>query len=81
MNLHYSQTQLCEYFRGCLVLLPYEFTLLSNGIIAIFGYRNVLLPYEFTLLSNNNGLAELNERFYYLMNLHYSQTRFRQLRK
>ena len=35
-----------------LVLLPYKFTLLSNGDKADGGMVAVLLPYKFTLLSN-----------------------------
>ena len=58
------------------VLLPYEFTLLSNFSDNIEKTLNVLLPYEFTLLSNRRlGVRGLGGRFYYLMNLHYSQTR------
>ena len=38
-----------------MVLLPYEFTLLSNVIVGLVGTVAVLLPYEFTLLSNSSG--------------------------
>ena len=34
----------------------------------------LLTPYEFTLLSNEFGMTGLGLLFYYLMNLHYSQT-------
>ena len=37
-------------------------------------YIRVLLPYEFTLLSNRTGCLPVPAEFYYLMNLHYSQT-------
>ena len=58
------------------VLLPYEFTLLSNMNKVFNSIYIVLLPYEFTLLSNRRlGVRGLGGRFYYLMNLHYSQTR------
>ena len=35
-----------------IVLVPYEFTLLSNSDTLIERSRFVLVPYEFTLLSN-----------------------------
>ena len=35
---------------------------------------NVLLPYGFTLFSNADCSGLVNVRFYYLMDLHYSQT-------
>ena len=34
------------------VLLPYRFTLFSNGLSVDNAYRVVLLPYRFTLFSN-----------------------------
>ena len=34
----------------------------------------VLLPYEFTLFSNKEFDSIFTYAFYYLMNLHYSQT-------
>ena len=39
-----------------IVLLPYEFTLLSNGEGNTSEFYSILLPYEFTLLSNPIGL-------------------------
>ena len=36
----------------------------------------VLLPYRFTLFSNRSSLTVVSPRFYYLIDLHYSQTRF-----
>ena len=52
MNLHYSQTKDIKAGLGDMVLLPYEFTLLSNGELEKPHWHFVLLPYEFTLLSN-----------------------------
>ena len=76
--LPYEFTLLSNSFCGCLcqfaVLLPYEFTLLSNIYLFQFRYFLVLLPYEFTLLSNLGEWGCHPTRFYYLMNLHYSQT-------
>ena len=34
----------------------------------------ILLPYEFTLFSNDGEKKGELKKFYYLMNLHYSQT-------
>ena len=56
------------------VLLPYGFTLFSNKICLCHYGTKVLLPYGFTLFSNTTrSLIALN-MFYYLMDLHYSQT-------
>ena len=57
-----------------IVLLPYRFTLLSNGKEEIICYNSVLLPYRFTLLSNLNVCIEVLFKFYYPIDLHYSQT-------
>ena len=59
---------------GCIVLLPYEFTLFSNNTSYLQSSSSVLLPYEFTLFSNTQTLNDTYSEFYYLMNLHYSQT-------
>ena len=56
------------------VLLPYEITLLSNERRRDIGDGVVLLPYEITLLSNRSA-SSFASSFYYLMKLHYSQTR------
>ena len=56
------------------VLLPYGFTLFSNGNTCILRAGTVLLPYGFTLFSNMPLLISQRRRFYYLMDLHYSQT-------
>ena len=53
MNLHYSQTLRRAVLRQNYVLLPYEFTLLSNSAVQPLPNPLVLLPYEFTLLSNS----------------------------
>ena len=42
------------------VLLPYKFTLLSNGNILYSWLNFVLLPYKFTLLSNAQSKASRN---------------------
>ena len=56
------------------VLLPYKFTLLSNRVWLGNTTSVVLLPYKFTLLSNE-ALTQLGiPKFYYPINLHYSQT-------
>ena len=52
MNLHYSQTLFKSNSFATCVLLPYEFTLLSNYSLKTWQIDVVLLPYEFTLLSN-----------------------------
>ena len=57
-----------------IVLLPYGFTLFSNQS-AIGAQRwLVLLPYGFTLFSNITFKQLTAILFYYLMDLHYSQT-------
>ena len=56
------------------VLLPYRFTLFSNLYKLLFQNHKVLLPYRFTLFSNNNMGGVIASRFYYLIDLHYSQT-------
>ena len=38
----------------------------------------VLLPYRFTLFSNEREHSATDEMFYYLIDLHYSQTRWGQ---
>ena len=55
MNLHYSQTTFLARLICIFVLLPYEFTLLSNKVLTDPETLTVLLPYEFTLLSNSYG--------------------------
>ena len=57
-----------------LVLLPYGFTLFSNTANRCNILRAVLLPYGFTLFSNKKYSQTLPVKFYYLMDLHYSQT-------
>ena len=56
------------------VLLPYRFTLFSNVTYRFAGERQVLLPYRFTLFSNLQKLRRKQIKFYYLIDLHYSQT-------
>ena len=41
-----------------IVLVPYEFTLLSNPCKVLYVLKIVLVPYEFTLLSNGRSLAD-----------------------
>ena len=60
--------------NGCSVLLPYRFTLFSNDSMMVFSYRLVLLPYRFTLFSNTQYCGTRPQKFYYLIDLHYSQT-------
>ena len=75
MKLHYSQTKCREYKNKNKVLLPYEITLFSNTIFDFICKIFVLLPYEITLFSNLAYLASCTQEFYYLMKLHYSQTK------
>ena len=56
------------------VLLPYRFTLFSNRESLNPSNIVVLLPYRFTLFSNTCIHAIKSEWFYYLIDLHYSQT-------
>ena len=56
------------------VLLPYRFTLFSNLTTAIWSGKKVLLPYRFTLFSNPKDFIFTVPKFYYLIDLHYSQT-------
>ena len=61
-------------YRKLEVLLPYRFTLFSNRLSCLSAVTDVLLPYRFTLFSNSYWLGLLNFVFYYLIDLHYSQT-------
>ena len=56
------------------VLLPYRFTLFSNGLCDEILDPVVLLPYRFTLFSNLSRFCLSHFSFYYLIDLHYSQT-------
>ena len=56
------------------VLLPYRFTLFSNTAKLKFTICPVLLPYRFTLFSNLTCVIIVVDKFYYLIDLHYSQT-------
>ena len=76
MKLHYSQTFGSGWYEQLFVLLPYEITLFSNVVKRSEPIMNVLLPYEITLFSNSSYPAQMLMWFYYLMKLHYSQTRF-----
>ena len=57
-----------------IVLLPYRFTLFSNGNGCTADRIAVLLPYRFTLFSNSKFKYRGSFQFYYLIDLHYSQT-------
>ena len=52
MKLHYSQTNLRLPLSPFKVSVPYEITLLSNGLRRITLLGAVSVPYEITLLSN-----------------------------
>ena len=56
------------------VLLPYRFTLFSNIFLRHSKHIAVLLPYRFTLFSNRASRHLCGHWFYYLIDLHYSQT-------
>ena len=74
MDLHYSQTGSPKANFQYYVLLPYGFTLFSNYLTRLNDRYRVLLPYGFTLFSNRFSNNERAFWFYYLMDLHYSQT-------
>ena len=59
---------------GADVLLPYRFTLFSNISGCCQAANSVLLPYRFTLFSNGWRSYTQVKKFYYLIDLHYSQT-------
>ena len=63
-----------EFQCPLFVLLPYGFTLFSNYYPTPQKIEDVLLPYGFTLFSNNSYKRSKGKVFYYLMDLHYSQT-------
>ena len=69
----FSNAQLCPPHHRW-VLLPYGFTLFSNFDFGGCKNGSVLLPYGFTLFSNWKPINDPFGRFYYLMDLHYSQT-------
>ena len=82
-----STSKICTLFRlfifsnkaiyytiSGLVLLPYRFTLFSHWIVEDFMNALVLLPYRFTLFSNILRSGHTCILFYYLIDLHYSQT-------
>ncbi len=51
-----------------------RFTLFSNKCPYTLTNRQVLLPYRFTLFSNGWRSYTQVKKFYYLIDLHYSQT-------
>ena len=58
-----SEHFLC-YANTCgesVVLVPYKFTLLSNGFVDHYRKLSVLVPYKFTLLSNGWSNSETME--------------------
>ena len=57
-----------------MVSVPYEITLLSNGLDNHVNDFKVSVPYEITLLSNYIRVFNDYDEFQYLMKLHYSQT-------
>ena len=76
--LHYRFTLFSNYHSRRLriptVLLPYRFTLFSNPLRNSCANDAVLLPYRFTLFSNIRYTVIVRVQFYYLIDLHYSQT-------
>lgn len=60
-----STSKICTLIR---------FTLFSNGIKSSTSVLNVLLPYRFALFSNLFSRSASSSAFYYLIDLHYSQT-------
>ena len=73
MNLHYSQTTVKAKLCSLSFTTLWIYTILKpNNELRRLYY--VLLPYEFTLFSNIKWAVHRLILFYYLMNLHYSQT-------
>ena len=62
--------------RPGVVSLPYGFTLFSNIFDRLKLTLSVSLPYGFTLFSNSVKSVTRKTGFHYLMDLHYSQTRY-----
>ena len=62
-----STSKICTLIR---------FTLFSNESDIVKTLSVVLLPYRFTLFSNRGCTSLLVNKFYYLIDLHYSQTSF-----
>ena len=75
MDLHYSQTRSDLINKlGVSFTTLWIYTILKRWWNT--RHRNlVLLPYGFTLFSNNETPAKTEFKFYYLMDLHYSQTK------
>ena len=73
MNLHYSQTLvvIAAVNAGFTTLWIYTILKPLSDLRAAVG---VLLPYGFTLFSNKIPRSSTFQKFYYLMDLHYSQT-------
>ena len=69
----FSNEGLCFKLES-FVLLPYRFTLFSNRAREPINKPRVLPPYRFTLFSNLIILLPDLTLFYYLIDLHYSQT-------
>ena len=65
---------LTKFINFIKVLLPYRFTLFSNEVDGSKLNEAVLLPYRFTLFSNDMSDTYNALEFYYLIDLHYSQT-------
>ena len=69
----FSNERILYRMHAC-VLLPYRFTLFSNINVRFSVKIIVLLPYRFTLFSNDVIINKNIIKFYYLIDLHYSQT-------
>ena len=74
MKLHYSQTPCRRLLRCHSFTTLWNYTTLKPADMKT-RMRAVLLPYEITLLSNIRLNSSALSLFYYLMKLHYSQTR------
>ena len=73
MDLHYSQTRKVKRCAlGCFTTL-WIYTILKRSACPATAL-SVLLPYGFTLFSNISLDILNQDMFYYLMDLHYSQT-------
>ena len=73
MDLHYSQTIIVMIYGQSGFTTLWIYTILKHHVSGA-QCVDVLLPYGFTLFSNQEAAASSLRSFYYLMDLHYSQT-------
>ena len=73
IDLHYSQTVSIAIANLMSFTTLQIYTILKQTLQNVVQYK-VLLPYRFTLFSNELFEFFIVEEFYYLIDLHYSQT-------